>query len=67
MASEILVKINVESGKATASIKEVKEEVKGLSSSVKLYTEEQKKAVIERLSQQVEALVKRGNIAVKDL
>ncbi len=29
--------------------------------------EEQKKAVIERLSQQVEALVKRGNIAVKDL
>jgi len=29
--------------------------------------EEQKKLVIERLSQQVEALVKRGNIAVKDL
>ena len=29
--------------------------------------EEQKKAVIERLSKQVEALVKRGNIAVKDL
>ena len=29
--------------------------------------EEQKKLVIERLSKQVEALVKRGNIAVKDL
>ena len=46
MASEILVKINVESGQATTAIKKVKKDTDSLSSSVKLYTKEQKKAAV---------------------